>query len=143
MSVARILKGKPPGVVTISPEHRVRDAISVLAERRIGVLVITTPQMEIQGIFSERDVVRLLGEHGPSALFEPVSLYMTTTVKTCTPSMSATEVMEAMTAGKFRHLPVVEDGKLTGLVSIGDVVKLRLADIEAETRAMRDYIATA
>lgn len=142
MSVERILRTKGRDVFTIAPEHSVGAAIATLASRRIGAVVVAGPDREVLGIFTERDVVRLLGEHGPAALQEPVSRFMTTRVETCTPATSATQVMETMTAGKFRHLPVVEGGKLTGLVSIGDVVKLRLADIEAESEALRAYIAS-
>jgi CBS domain-containing protein len=97
----------------------------------------------VVGILSERDIVRAIAERGPSALSEPVSRVMTEKVVTCTGQSGIQEVMELMTDGKFRHVPVVEGGRLVGVVSIGDIVKHRLAEMEAESQAMREYIATA
>jgi CBS domain-containing protein len=142
MTVERILAEKGPEVVTMEPRRTLAEAARLLSERRIGALVVAEGG-RVLGILSERDIVRAVAARGPSALDEPVSAYMTADVVTCTAAMSITEVMEIMTTRKFRHMPVVEGGRLAGIVSIGDVVKNRLAELEAEEQALREYIATA
>jgi CBS domain-containing protein len=142
-SVAHILAGKGREVVTIQPHRTLAEAASLLVERHIGSVVVAGGDRSVLGILSERDIVRVLAQSGPDVLEDSVSRHMTSRVVTCTPSSAIVEVMEKMTEGKFRHLPVIEDGRLAGIVSIGDVVKLRLAEIEAEHQAMREYIAMA
>ena len=143
MNVASILSVKGADVVTAPPHRTVAEALSVLAGKGIGAIVVTGARGEVLGIFSERDIVRAFAKDGAAALEHPVSRYMTAKVTTTTENASITDVMEAMTAGRFRHVPVVRNGALAGLVSIGDVVKNRLAEIETEHQALRDYIATA
>jgi len=116
------------------------EAIKLLAERRIGAVVVLGADHRIVGILSERDIVRALAEHGPTALNKPVSQVMTRDVKTCTEDDTVEGLMGRMTTGKFRHMPVVQQGKLVGIVSIGDVVKNRVEEIEHEAATLRDYI---
>jgi CBS domain-containing protein len=143
MSVEQILAGKGREVVTIAPDRSLAEAAACLNERRIGAVVVVDGSGEVQGIISERDVVRAVAETGAEALESPVSSRMTKKVVTCVPTCSIDEIMGLMTDGKFRHVPVLDGGRLAGIISIGDVVKQRLGDIEAEHRALRDYIATA
>jgi CBS domain-containing protein len=141
MSVERILATKGRHVLTVSPDSSLHDAARLLAEKRIGALVVSSPEMQVKGILSERDIVRAVAAD-PASLTRPVDEFMTAHVVTCDLHTSIPQLMDKMTMGRFRHLPVVVDGRLAGLVSIGDVVKYRVAEIEAESRAMRDYIAT-
>jgi CBS domain-containing protein len=143
MNVDHILQAKGRSVTTIEPACTLCDAARLLSERRIGAVVVSDAFRPVLGILSERDIVRALAARGAEALQEPVSRSMTQKVVTCTGAVAINEVMELMTEGKFRHVPVVEGGRLVGIISIGDVVKHRVAEIEAETAAMRDYIATA
>ena len=143
MTVRAILSRKGRDVSTISPTANLSEAVRVLAQRRIGAVVVTGPDNRVAGILSERDIVRVLGERGPAALEENVAAVMTRKVSTCDEAETVAVLMERMTEGKFRHLPVVEQGRLVGIVSIGDVVKLRVEEIEGETNALREYIATA
>ncbi len=143
MTVAAILAIKGPDVVTIEPHRTLTEAARLLAERRIGSVVVLAPDKTLLGILSERDIVRVIAQGGHSALDAPVSQHMTPRVVTCSPGSEIVEAMEKMTEGKFRHVPVIEAGRLVGIISIGDVVKHRLAEIEAEHQAMRDYIAMA
>lgn len=143
MSVANILADKGRDVQTIQPHRTLAEAARILAERRIGAAVVTGADGSVLGILSERDIVRAVSEAGADALNEPVSRRMTAKVMTCPESTTIETAMEMMTSGKFRHLPVVQNGRLSGIVSIGDVVKRHIEKIEAETKAMRDYIAMA
>jgi CBS domain-containing protein len=143
MTVLSILSEKGREVATIAPERTMAEAASLLSERRIGALVVTGPARDVAGILSERDIVHAIARQGASALGEPVSRFMTARVQTCREDTTIDAVMELMTAGKFRHMPVVDNGRLCGIVSIGDIVKRRVAEIEAEHRALRDYIAMA
>jgi CBS domain-containing protein len=143
MHVEHILRNKGRGVVTIEPNRTLAEAALLLAERKIGAVVVGDTFRPVLGILSERDIVRAIAARGPCALDEPVSRSMTEKVITCTGQSAINQVMEIMTEGRFRHVPVVEDGSLVGIVSIGDVVKHRLAEVEAESIAMRDYIASA
>jgi len=143
MTVQAILSGKGDDVVTADPNATLGEAVRILATRRIGALVVTGADRRIVGILSERDVVRVLGEKGPSALDTPIAEVMTRKVTTCSMRDTIAELMERMTEGKFRHVPVVEDGRLAGIVSICDVVKWRVHEIEDESAALRDYIQTA
>ena len=143
MTVKAILSRKGGDVVTIAPAAQLADAVKLLAERRIGAIVVTGPGERVAGILSERDIVRVLAERGPAVLDEQVGGIMTRNVVTCTSAETVTDIMERMTARRFRHLPVVEQNKLIGIISIGDVVKRRVEEIEGESNALREYIATA
>lgn len=143
MTVKAVLSRKGNNVTTIEPTASVAEAIKILREQRIGALVITGPDQRVVGILSERDVVRALAEHGAAALERSVAEMMTRKVVTCMESDTLPDLMERMTAGKFRHVPVVEQGKLAGIISIGDVVKWRVEEMERDTKALQDYIRTA
>lgn len=143
MHVAEILKAKGRAVETVDATATVGDVVHRLAALRIGSVVVLEPGVDIAGIVSERDVVRVLGAHGPEVLNWPVSDIMTRNVVTCREDDTIDELMVLMTEGRFRHLPVVEDRGLVGIVSIGDVVKYRVAEIETEASAMRDYISVS
>jgi CBS domain-containing protein len=143
MTVKAILDRKGSDVATIEPTAELASAVKLLAARRIGALVVTSSEREIAGIVSERDVIRVLAESGAAVLEQPVAQVMTRKVVTCTRADTMSNIMELMTAGKFRHLPVVEGNKLIGVISIGDVVKHRVQQIEFESAALRDYITTA
>jgi CBS domain-containing protein len=143
MTVKAILSRKGGDVATIAPTASLSDAVKLLAARRIGAIVITGPDDRVAGILSERDIVRALAERGHPALDDNVGAVMTRKVATCTEADTIASLMERMTEGKFRHLPVVDQGKLVGVISIGDVVKWRVEEIEGESNALREYIATA
>ena len=143
MTVSTILAEKGREVVTIEPGATLAEAARLLADKRIGAALILGADRRISGIISERDIVRALAARGAAALDEPVSRSMTRTVETCNESESICNLMERMTSGKFRHLPVVDQGRLVGIVSIGDAVKYRLQEMERESAAMHDYILTA
>jgi CBS domain-containing protein len=143
MTVKAIMCRKGRDVITIAATATLSDAVRMLAEHRIGAVVISGPERQVAGILSERDIVRALAERGAGALGEPVHQVMTRKVVTCTESETIVNLMERMTVGKFRHLPVVEHGRLQGIISIGDVVKYRLSEMEHESRALREYILTA
>jgi CBS domain-containing protein len=142
MTVARIINEKGRHVVTAAPETTIAALAATLMEKRIGAVVIIENDA-IGGIISERDVVRAIAKHGGEALGMRASEWMTARVMTCEPRDTINEVMQKMTSGRFRHLPVVEDGRLAGIVSIGDVVKRRIEDVEREADQIREYIATA
>ncbi|GAC1331341.1 MAG: CBS domain-containing protein [Bradyrhizobium sp.] len=142
MTVRAILDSKGHQIESVGPDAKLSAAIKTLAERRIGaVLVMNKGRME--GILSERDIVRVLGERGARVLDEPVSAVMTRKVVSCRQSDTVAGIMEMMTLGKFRHLPVVEEGTVVGLISIGDIVKWRVREYEMEQEALREYIKTA
>ena len=143
MTVKTILAAKGGEVITIDPTATIAAAANLLSERRIGALLVLGPDHCVAGILSERDIVRALAKQGPSALDESVSQVMTRKVVTCNPTDTIGDIMEQMTAGKFRHVPVLEQGRLVGIISVGDVVKQRLGEMERESAAMREYIATA
>ena len=143
MNVQSILQAKGGNVMSIAPTATLQAAVHRLAEHRIGALLVLGPDHRVVGIISERDVVRVLAERGPGVLTEPLSTVMTRTVVTCTRSDTINDIMERMTTGKFRHVPVVEQERVIGVVSIGDVVKQRLREMEDESSALRDYIQTA
>lgn len=142
MPVRIILANKGREVVSIEPNDSLAEAVRLLAEKRIGAALILGADRRIVGIISERDIVRALAERGAAVLDESVNQTMTRRVEICNESETVSDIMERMTAGKFRHLPVVDQGQVVGVVSIGDVVKCRLHEMERETTAMRDYIAT-
>jgi CBS domain-containing protein len=143
MTVGIILARKGREVVTIDLSATLGEAAGLLAEKRIGAALILGADHRIAGIISERDVVLALAEAGAAALDLPVSRTMTRRVETCTEGEAVSSIMERMTLGKFRHMPVVDQGRLVGIISIGDVVKHRVHEMEHESRAMRDYIQTA
>ena len=143
MNVKVILSSKGTTVTTIEPTASVAAAVKLLTRHRIGAVVVTGAEHRVIGIVSERDVVRAFEAHGPAALELPLTEVMTRRVETCTTSDTISSIMERMTAGKFRHVPVVEQGRLAGIISIGDVVKHRIEEMEQEQAALRDYIQTA
>ena len=142
MTVRAILDTKGHQIESVEPDARLSAVIKTLAERKIGAVLVIT-QDRIEGILSERDIVRVLGERGAAVLDEPVSAVMTRKVVSCKQADTVAAIMEMMTSGKFRHLPVVEDGRVVGLISIGDIVKWRVREYEAEQEALREYIKTA
>ena len=142
MLVSDILKTKGSDVVAVPPTMAVSDAAKLLAEKRIGSVLVRDKE-KIAGILSERDIVRTLAAEGASCLDGPVSRLMTAKVVTCRPDQSIGDVMELMTTGRFRHVPVVEDGHLAGMISIGDVVKWRLEEAQEEVRQMAAYVSGA
>lgn len=142
MTVRAILDLKGRDVVTITSDHTLAEAAEHLTSHKIGALVIVADG-RVSGILSERDIVKAVSRGGAAALGGRVGETMTSAVTTCQPYDTISEVMNRMTAGRFRHLPVIDDGKLAGIISIGDVVKHRLAEIERESSALRDYIRMA
>ncbi|MBL8792150.1 MAG: CBS domain-containing protein [Rhizobiales bacterium] len=143
MTVSHILQAKGRDVITAAPTAKVSEVARILSERRIGAVVITGAGGRIEGIVSERDVVRHVGKEGAAALDLPVSAIMTRTVRTAREADTEAELMALMTEHRIRHLPVVHEGKLGGMISIGDVVKHRIEAIEREAEEMKAYIATA
>ena len=143
MHVKNILSVKGSNVVSIEPTATLEIAVRTLAQHKIGALLVFGPDQRIIGILSERDIVRVLAEQGSSALTQPLAQVMTRKVFTCSPSETIGVIMERMTAGKFRHVPVIDQDQVVGVVSIGDVVKYRLQEMEHESAALRDYIQTA
>jgi CBS domain-containing protein len=142
MIVMHILKLKGSSAVeTIAPTAKVSEAAAILAEKRFGALVVSADGGSIAGILSERDIVRALAREAGGCLTMPVSKLMTEEVTTCAPSDTANSVLERMTTGRFRHMPVVEGDKMVGLLSIGDVVKARITEIELENAAMADMLS--
>ncbi|UOX99880.1 CBS domain-containing protein [Blastococcus sp. PRF04-17] len=142
MQISQLLRRKGREVATIDATETVRAALALLAEKGIGALVVSSDGRTVEGIVSERDVARGLHEHGAGLLAEPVSEVMTSQVHTCPPTASVHDLAQTMTDHRVRHVPVVEDGGLVGIVSIGDVVKARLDELEDERRALVDYIQT-
>ena len=140
MNVAAILKGKSGGVATSSPDATLQDIAKLLAEKRIGATVIVDGQGAVVGILSERDLVRIIASRGGGCLVERASSIMTKEVTTCTPDEPVDRLMSTMTAGRFRHVPVVEGGRLVGIVSIGDAVKHHIAEVELEATSLKNYV---
>ena len=143
MIVKNILAGKGDNVITINPTADVIAAAKLMAERGIGAVVVLGADHRIVGILSERDIVQALAKHGLAVLSEPVSQVMTREVKTCSEDDTIGDLMARMTVGRFRHLPVVQQEKLIGIVSIGDVVKSRVEEIDQEAKTLREYIQTS
>jgi CBS domain-containing protein len=143
MTIARILAAKGRDVVTTQPHRTLAEVAEVLLAKNIGAVVVTNVQGRVIGIFSERDIVRAVAKRGPAVFNHAVSKHMTAEVMTTSEDERVHVAMEKMTNGRFRHLPVIRHEKLVGLVSIGDLVKHRLAECEYEHKAMREYIATA
>ena len=141
MTVARILKSKPSStVLTISPASTMADAAEVLADKGIGALVVSHDGMTLSGILSERDIVRQVSGQGAECLTHRIEAAMTKSVKTISPKATAVEALQVMTNGRFRHLPVMEDDEMIGVISIGDVVKYRIAEMQHENEALTEMI---
>jgi CBS domain-containing protein len=143
MNVETILRSKGSAVATIRQDETVGAAVTALVSGNIGALVASDDGEHVDGIISERDIVHALADHGPGLLSLTVAEVMTRPVVTCDPTESVAELMAEMTNRRIRHLPVVRDGRLCGIVSIGDVVKNRLDEIEFEARSLRSFIAGA
>jgi CBS domain-containing protein len=141
MRISDILRIKGNDVITVRPDDNVERLVAVLADRRIGAAVVSRDGRSIDGIASERDVVRALAQRGPSVLAEPVTAVHTAEVRSIDTQASLEELMRLMTEHRIRHLPVVDDGRLCGIVSIGDVVKNRIDELETEHAALSHYIA--
>ncbi|MBR0811552.1 CBS domain-containing protein [Bradyrhizobium diazoefficiens] len=142
MTVRSILNTKGHQIMSVGPDAKLAAAVKLLADKKIGA-VLVMDQSRLEGILSERDIVRVLGERGAGVLEEPVAQVMTRKVVTCKETDTVAEIMEMMTSGKFRHLPVIDNGTVVGLISIGDIVKRRVQEYETEQEALRDYIKTA
>jgi CBS domain-containing protein len=142
MTVTAILKQKASAgtILTIKPEATIADSAMAMSEHRIGALVVSKDGQTIEGIISERDVVRVLAEQGAACLNKTVATVMTRNVETCDKAERSANLLRRMTAGRFRHMPVVEDGRMTALISIGDVVKYRISEMEMEKAALEDMI---
>lgn len=143
MTIARILAEKGRNVSTTQPHRTLSEALAILTEKNIGAVVVADAEGRVLGILSERDIVRAIGRSGVGVLNDAVSKHMTSRVMTTTEKETVCSAMEQMTQHRFRHLPVLKDDRLAGLVSIGDLVKYRLAEMEQQHQAMKEYIATA
>ncbi len=143
MRITDVLRGKGTQVVTITPDTTVRHLLAVLAEHGIGAVVVSHDGTSVEGIASERDIARALAARGAAVMSEPVTAIYTAEVYTVTPQTSLDDVMRMMTDHRIRHAPVVVDGQLRGIVSIGDVVKNRIDELETERTALSDYITSA
>ncbi|HRW38881.1 MAG TPA: CBS domain-containing protein [Aquihabitans sp.] len=141
MQVSVLLQAKGSEVVTVAPQCTVAEVLAVLERHRIGAVVVTDDGRSIEGVLSERDIVRALAHDGADALARPAAALMTAEVVTCEPDTTVERLMAVMTERRIRHVPVLVRGELAGVVSIGDVVKHRVATLEHETQAMQDYIA--
>ena len=141
MQVRHILRDKGREVFTIPSDATLSEAARLLASKRIGAVIVRERDGSLAGILSERDIVRALAQASVNALPQAVAQHMTRAVATCCESDSVDELMEMMTRGRFRHVPVVEDDQLTGIISIGDVVKTRIAETVQEAQSLREYIA--
>jgi CBS domain-containing protein len=142
VQISQLLRHKGRTVATIDSSESVRTALAVLAEHGIGALVVSSDGKRVEGIVSERDVARGLHERGAGLLADPISSLMTAEVHTCAPEASVHDLAQTMTDHRVRHVPVVENGELIGIVSIGDVVKARLDELEEERKQLVDYIQT-
>jgi CBS domain-containing protein len=141
MTLAIILGRKGRDVVTVPPEQTLRDVVRTLSDMKIGAIVVADKQRHVLGIVSERDIIRAVAQRDTGVLSDAVEGHMTTQVVTAREDTSIMEAMGRMTQGRFRHLPITEDGRLVGIVSIGDLVKHRLSEMEFENQALHDYIA--
>jgi CBS domain-containing protein len=141
-TVGNILKFKGPDVITARPDQSLGDAVKILNKHKIGALVVTGSTGDVVGVLSERDVVMSIAKNGLGSLDRPLSESMTTRVVTCSVHDTIDDIMGRMTHGRFRHIPVVEESQLVGIVSIGDVVKRKIEQSEFEVVALREYITT-
>jgi CBS domain-containing protein len=140
MNVAAILKVKGRSVATAPADASLADIAAKLAARKIGAIIVVAGGGKVDGIISERDIIRALAQDGAACLAKPVSTYMTRQVISCAENDSIDQVMAAMTTGRFRHMPVLTDGNLVGVISIGDVVKHHIAEVEMEASALKTYL---
>ncbi|GGD18873.1 inosine-5-monophosphate dehydrogenase [Aureimonas glaciei] len=143
MTVRKILEEKGRDVFSMHPNATLVEAAQEMAQRRIGAVVLISDGGDIAGVLSERDIVRMVGTRGPDCLSDSIGSVMTVEVVTCSEETTVNEVMETMTRKRFRHLPVIQGGKLVGMVSIGDIVKRRIEDAEREAEEMRSYISAS
>jgi CBS domain-containing protein len=143
MRISDVLRGKGTEVVTVPPDTKVRQLLAVLAEKKIGAVVVSSSGTSVDGIVSERDIVRAFAQQGAAAMSEEVTAIYTADVLTVSPDTSLDEVMRIMTERRIRHMPVVTDGTLRGIISIGDVVKNRIGELETERAALTEYITSA
>lgn len=141
MTIASIIHGKPHRLITVAPDDTLQQAAEVLARERIGALLVLKPNGDIAGIMSERDIVRAVGQKGTEVLSRPVAELMTKEVICCAPEDTVDQVMATMTEKRFRHLPVRHGGRIVAMISIGDVVKQKVEEAEAESQSLREYIA--
>lgn len=142
MKVENILSAKGVEVFSVRQDASVSEAVSVLNDKNIGAVIVVNGDEDVVGILSERDVVRRLGSKGSAVMSMPVSECMTPSPYTCSPSSTIDELMEEMTDKRIRHLPVMNDGRIVGVVSIGDVVKRKIDLAEREAKALKDYISS-
>ncbi|MDQ3464732.1 MAG: CBS domain-containing protein [Actinomycetota bacterium] len=142
MRIKDVLRHKGSAVVTVGPDATVHDLLAALSEHAVGALVVSTDGQQVDGIVSERDVVRRLHDDGADLLNQTVASIMTSDVHTCGPEDLIDDLMRAMTERRIRHIPVVVDGRLAGIVSIGDIVKFRMDELETERRQLQDYISS-
>lgn len=140
MRIEDVLNAKGNTVVTVVPDTDVRELLAVLAEHRIGAVVVSTDDHRVDGIVSERDIVRALADRGAAVLSEPVSAIMTSAVQTCAIDDQLVDLARTMTEGRFRHVPVVGEAGLSGIVSIGDIVKSRISELEVERDSLSSYV---
>lgn len=143
MTIAAVLAAKGNEVVMAAETMTIRDVISLLHRRRIGAVLISNETSDVVGVLSERDIIHGLAEHGPDLLDMIARTIMSSPVATCRPTDSVRQVLTLITERRFRHVPVVDEGRLVGLVSIGDLVKRRIEDVEQEAAALKSYIATS
>jgi CBS domain-containing protein len=141
MIIANILQGKPQRMITVGPEQTLQQAAEVLGRERIGALLVLKPNGDIAGIISERDIVRAVGGKGADMLTRQVAELMTKDVQCCSPEDTVDSAMALMTERRFRHLPVRSGGRIVALISIGDVVKKKVEEAEAESESLKEYIA--
>jgi CBS domain-containing protein len=142
MSVAEILRGKPSRLIGLTEDRSVAEAAQLLTQEKIGAVVVRNAGGEMVGILSERDIVRAIARQGPAVIGQPIVGLMTRDVICCAPEDTVADVMAKMTERRFRHLPVRQNGRLIGMVSIGDVVKARVEEAEGEAAQLREYIAS-
>lgn len=141
MTIASVLQGKPHRLISVAPDESLQHAAEVLTRERIGALLVLKPSGDIAGILSERDIIKAVGVQGADVLDRPVAEVMTREVTCCTPDDTPDQVMAIMTERRFRHVPVRQDGKIVAMISIGDVVKMKVEEAEAESQSLREYIA--
>jgi CBS domain-containing protein len=141
MTIAHIVQGKPHRLISVAPDERLQQAAEVLTRERIGALLVLKPNGDIAGIISERVIVRAVGLQGAEVLARPVAELMTKEVTCCSPEDTVDQAMALMTQRRFRHLPVRQGGRIVAMLSIGDVVKQKVEEAEAESQSLREYIA--
>ncbi len=141
MTIASIIQGKPHRLITAAPDEALQQAAEILTRERIGALLVLKPNGDIAGILSERDIVKAVGLKGAEVLSRPVAELMTKEVTCCSPEDTVDQAMALMTEKRFRHLPVRQGGRIVAMLSIGDVVKMKVEEAEAESQSLREYIA--